>query len=95
MMEPAQIERFRREFRALARHANDAEGLATALGLLGEAEEALAEAARGLVGDGFSAAELARGLGVSRQAFHKRFIRRRSAGRGAGVVQVEGQEALV
>jgi hypothetical protein len=86
MMEPAAMERFRREFRALARQANDAEGLAQALGLLAEAEDALADQARGLVGEGWSAAELARGLGVTRQAFHKRFIRRPR--RGGVPVQV-------
>lgn len=75
MMEPEQIQRFQRELRAAARSADDAEGLAQLVELQRQLESAVAERARALHADGYSWTELARPLGVSRQAARQRYGR--------------------
>lgn len=94
MIEERDEERFRRELRALTRKANDAEGFAQAVALADELDAELHAAARRLAGEGFSAAELARPLGVTRQAFHKRWLAAFRSRRRAEDVQLPGQRTL-
>ncbi len=65
----------RRTLRALGRRVADAdpEDLVELLELREVVEEAIAEAVRGQRGNGFSWAEIARGLGTTRQAAQQRF----------------------
>lgn len=79
MIEDRDVARFRRELAALMRHANDAEGFAQAVELVTEARGMLADRARSLMAEGFSAAEMAGPLRISRQAYHKRWIQETAA----------------
>lgn len=74
MIEPQDVRRFSRELSALIRKANDADGFAVVVGLLAEADDQLRAQARELNSQGFSAAELAAPLGVTRQAVRKRWL---------------------
>lgn len=81
MLEPRDVDRFRRELRALAAKANDPEGFATAVQLADELEAALATRAHELRQvDGYSWADLARPLGISRQGAAQRYGRTASGG---------------
>jgi hypothetical protein len=76
MMEPEEVKRFERHVRAIAAAADDPEGLAQALQL----QEQLAAAIEVRVVhlrevDGFSWADLARPLGITRQALAQRFTK--------------------
>lgn len=64
----------KRFLRALGRRAaGDVDALPYLAELADEADRQLAEAARACVAQGYSWGEVARVLGVSRQAAHKRF----------------------
>jgi hypothetical protein len=84
VIEDRDVARFRRELSALMRHANDAEGFAQAVELIAEARGMLADQARSLMAEGFSAAEMARPLRISRQAYHKRWIQEPSTSSTGG-----------
>lgn len=94
MIEQRDIDRFRRELRTLAAKADDPEGFATAVQLMGELEAALVGQADKLRqptahARGYSWADLARPLGVSRQAVAQRWGGKPSV-RAAGHVKVVG-----
>lgn len=83
MMEQRDLDRFRRELRAMVAKADDPEGFAAAVAVAAELDAALADQADKLrqptsTGPGFSWADLARPLGVTRQAAAQRFGRRSS-----------------
>lgn len=73
-MEPTDLRRFRRDLQAMARKADDADGFAQLVELSEHLANLLAVRANQLHDEGYSAAELAAPLGVTRQAFHKRFL---------------------
>lgn len=78
MIEDRDVDRFRRELRALVAKADDPEGFAVAVEIAAELERALCDQAHRLrqpVGHspGFSWADLGRALNVSRQAAQQRF----------------------
>lgn len=75
MMEPDEVSRWRRHARALGRKADDAAGLAQVLELVEAFEDAAMQAVSRLLDEGFSYAELARDMGVSRQAVRQRHVR--------------------
>jgi len=68
---------YRRIVRAFMRRVGDGdiEGLAELVNLANDAELAAGEAARQLVQQGYSWADVGKVLGTSRQAAHKRFSR--------------------
>lgn len=75
MLEPDEIARWQRNARALGRKADDAAGLAQVLSLVDEFEDHAMRAVTRLIAEGFSYGELARDLGVRRQAIHQRHQR--------------------
>jgi hypothetical protein len=84
MMEPGEVERHRRNIAAMARQADDPEGFAQLVDLAAELAELLTDRAQLLrEDDGYSWADLARPLGVTRGAAAQRFGRRPARGREA------------
>lgn len=83
MIEPRDLDRFRRELRALVAKADDPEGFAQAVELAQELDEALADQAFSLRQPtpngqpGFSWADLARPLRLTRQGTAQRYSRAR------------------
>lgn len=73
-MEQQDVARFTREIRALGKAAAwDCESFAQAVQLQTELERVLANAAQDLNSQGFSWAEIAAPLGITRAAAHKRY----------------------
>ncbi len=72
MLEPDEVRRWERNARALGRKADDAEGLAQVLAIVGRFEDAAMQA---IIAAGYSYAYLAAGQGVSKQALQQRHAR--------------------
>lgn len=75
MIEPTDIDRFRRHARTLEYKINDAEAVGVGLDLLQAFEDAFYLAIARLKAEGFSWRELARGTPLSHQALEQRFSR--------------------
>lgn len=71
--EPAESRRFERDMRAIGKKVDDPAAFAAAVDLIDHLKLAVALAAQRLYDEGYSYAELAEPLGISRQVVSKRW----------------------